>query len=109
MKNGVYVISKGDLDNIVYIGETTAKTGGLRKRMTNFYRATQDGVSKHSGGRTYNKLFGTDVSDLTVRYHTANSQMDNLEVLCAYIKLAERALIWRFVEEHRRIPVCNYK
>ena len=106
---GVYVISKGEFDNIVYIGETTAQKGGLKKRVGDFHRATQDGKSKHSGGRTFHRVVGIDVSDLLIRFHAADTTLMNSEVLGAYIKLAERALIWKFVEEQGRIPICNHK
>ena len=103
---GVYVISQEKIENVIYIGETT----GLRERVKTFSEAARgDPGKKHSGGKTYHRKIGPDVSKLLLRYHTSQVISDAPGIQVAYIKFVERLLIWRFVEEHGKLPLCNSK
>ena len=107
---GVYVISREKIENVIYIGETTGPNVGLRKRVQTFSEAASgDPNKKRSGGRTYHRELGPDVSKLLLRYHTPQVISEVPDIQAAYIKFVERLLIWRFVEEHGRLPLCNSK
>lgn len=103
---GIYVISKPECGQVVYVGKTWNKDG-LRKRVQQFHRSATTGMPGHAGGVTYNSVFGTDVSDLTVRTHTPVAINPDADILQPYIQYAERRLIWEFVERHGKLPACN--
>ena len=116
---GVYMIARFESgppesvnpadEHVIYIGETCKRT--LRKRLQEFNRAANDGVTKHSGGRRFHQVFGDGVMD---------SANDSLFVAVipveqaephssAYIRYTERRLILEFVTANDRLPVCNGK
>ena len=103
---GVYVISKDSEGDVIYIGLTGGK-GGLRNRIRAFNRATQDGVSAHAGGRTYHRIFGDDVTDLSVRVHDVEDFPYDASLAGPYIAYVERRLIWEHVERTGALPRCN--
>jgi hypothetical protein len=103
---GVYLISKAETKNIIYIGKTWGGEG-LRKRLRHFGRAACGGVKGHSGGLTYNRKFGKEVTDLLIAVHISKVVRTEPEILNAYILFAERSLIWQYVELNGRLPICN--
>ncbi len=103
---GVYVIAKGDCSNVIYIGRTWSGKG-VRNRINTFNRCANDGTGKHSGGVTFHKTYGPDVSDLLVTCHMPVAINPDPDILRPYIEYAERRLIWEHVEKFGQLPVCN--
>lgn len=103
---GLYVISKGDRNNVVYVGRTWSAKG-IRHRISAFHRSATTGNSGHAGGVTYNSVFGVDITDLFVRCHEPKTINPDPKILHPYIEYAERKLIWEHVEKFGELPVCN--
>ncbi|WJY20435.1 hypothetical protein QTA57_11250 [Fontisubflavum oceani] len=103
---GVYVISQQANLVPIYIG-LTAEKRGLRGRISKFHRSAINGVGNHAGGRTYHRLFGADVSGLSLRYHQVEDFKFEASLVHAYVAYVESRLIWEHVEAHGALPVCN--
>lgn len=103
---GIYVISKGTPENIIYVG-LTRQTHGLRGRLGQFHRSATTGMHNHAGGVTYNRLFGSDVSDLVFSVHLADVPANSSRDLPDYLQSAERSAIWQHIARHGRPPACN--
>lgn len=103
---GVYVIGKGDVYGVIYIGRTWG-SGGLRERLRAFNRSAVTGQKGHAGGLTYSQRFGPDVEDLSVRVHVPITINPDQKILRPYIEYAERRLIWEYVSQHGDLPACN--
>ncbi len=115
---GVYMIALFDSDppesisavdeQVIYIGETCRT---LRERLRAFNRAAHDGVSKHSGGWRFHRVFGDGAMEtMSNSLFVAVFDVDKPEPhLSAYIRYIERRLILEFVTANDRLPVCNGK
>lgn len=103
---GVYLIAKGDRENIVYIGKTWGGNG-LRGRLRAFNRSALTGDKGHAGGVTYYAAHGANVDDLLFAYHASRVIRDEPAIQNAYILYVERTLIWEHVERHGGMPTCN--
>lgn len=103
---GVYLVAKGDPQNVIYIGKTWGGEG-LRRRLRHFHRSACSGNKGHSGGVTYSGRFGSDVADLLIATHVTNVIRSDSTIMNAYILYAERSLIWGYVELHGKLPACN--
>lgn len=103
---GVYVISKGHAENIIYIGKTWGDDG-LRGRIRSFNRSATTGKPGHAGGVTYYSKLWESIDDLQVSVHIPRVINTKLEILYAYISYVERRLIWEFVERCGWMPPCN--
>jgi hypothetical protein len=103
---GVYMIAKGQKDEVIYVGKTWGGDG-LRGRVIDFHRSATTGQKGHAGGVTYHKRFGGQVDDLFVAAHVPVTIRRDREILYAYVLHVERCLIWQHVERIGRLPVCN--
>jgi|TARA_R110002012_G_C11342162_1_gene578472 hypothetical protein len=103
---GVYVITQQANLVPVYIG-LTAEERGLRGRISKFHRSAINGVGNHAGGRTYHRLFGADVSGLSLRYHQVENFKFQTSLVHAYVTYVERRLTWEHVEAHGALPLSN--
>ncbi len=103
---GIYAISKGTPENLIYVG-LTQQTDGLRGRLRQFHRSATTGLHNHAGGVTYNRLFGSEVSDLIFTVHLAEIPTTSPRDLSDYLRTAERSAIWRHIARHGRPPACN--
>lgn len=103
---GVYVISQHAHPVPIYIG-LTAEKKGLRGRISKFHRSAVNGIGNHAGGRTYHRIFGADVSGLSLRYHQVEDFKFDTSLIHAYVAYVERRLIWEHVVAHGELPVCN--
>jgi len=72
-----------------------------------FNNAALKGKAKHSGGRTYREIHGSQVDDLFVCFHVPKRTPRDPKIIGAYVKYAERRLIWEYVVCHGRLPECN--
>ena len=100
---GVYVISN---DDTIYVGRTWS-SGGLKDRIRAFNRSATTGEKGHAGGVTYFATFGSNVSDLTVRFHVPVAINPDERILRPYLEYAERRLIWEHVVKTGALPSCN--
>lgn len=103
---GIYAISKGTPENLIYVG-LTQQTGGLRGRLGQFHRSATTGMHNHAGGVTYHKLFGPEVSGLIFTVHLAEIPKTSPLDLSDYLRTAERSAIWQHIARHGRPPACN--
>ena len=103
---GIYAISKGIPENLIYIG-LTQQTDGLRGRLGQFHRSATSGANNHAGGVTYYRLFGPEVSDLIFAVHLAEIPTISPRDLSDYLRTAERSAIWQHIARHGRPPACN--
>ena len=103
---GIYAISMGTPDNLIYVG-MTQQTHGLCGRLGQFHRSATTSMHNHAGGVTYHKLFGPEVSDLTFTVHLAEDAMISPRDLTGYLRSAERSAIWQHIARHGRPPACN--
>ena len=103
---GIYAISKGTPENLIYVG-LTQQTHGLRGRLRQFHRSATSGANNHAGGVTYNRLFGPEVSDLIFTVHLAEIPTTSPQDLSDYLRTAERSAIWQHIVRHGRPPACN--
>lgn len=90
---------------IIYIGET-CKT--LKHRLYNFNRSAFEGKFGHSGGHTFSKLTKArkDPAHLYISVMPVDLPAVQSE---AYIRYAERALLWAYVQKFGAMPSCNRK
>jgi hypothetical protein len=91
---------------IIYIGETCGQT--LRGRLYQFHRSGFMNKLAHSGGSTFYKTFKPEpdptwlfISVLAVEQPEPHSS--------AFIRFAERALLWSYVQRYGTLPSCNRK
>lgn len=103
---GLYVIAKGEVANVIYVGRTWSAKG-IRNRVRSFHRSATTARDGHAGGVTYHSTFGADVDDLQIRVHVPRVINPDERILRPYIEYAERRLIWEHVERHGELPVCN--
>ena len=103
---GIYLISRGEPTNTVYIGRTWAAKG-IRNRIRQFHRSASTGKKGHAGGVTFHGVFNGDTSGLWVSVHVPDGIDVTDHILHPYIAYAERRLIWEHVEVHGVLPVCN--
>jgi hypothetical protein len=103
---GIYLISKGEVENLIYIGRTWGRKG-IRNRIRTFHRSATTGNKGHAGGVTFHGKLHGDTGGLIVRTHLADDIDPSPEILHPYISYAERRLIWEFVRDHGRLPLCN--
>lgn len=103
---GVYLIAKGKVSNLIYIGRTWGRKG-IRNRIRAFHRSATTGKKGHAGGVTFYGKMGGNTDGLLVSTHLADDISPAPEILRPYISYAERRLIWEFVRDHGRLPLCN--
>lgn len=115
---GVYLLGRFDSfpptlscfdENIIYIGETVNQT--LKERLYQFGRSAFRRTLGHSGGRTFSdKLLGGVGQDAPSWLYVALFPVTLTEpCLSAYIRFAERKLIWDYVQTWNALPQCNMK
>ena len=75
--------------------------------MREFHRSATTGLKSHAGGQTFYHMFGGDTGGLYVSVHLPVGIDPRRVIINPYIAYAERRLIWDFVQEHGRLPVCN--
>lgn len=89
---------------IFYIGETCST---LRRRLYSFDQSASGGKG-HSGGSTFFKARKSN-PDLK-RVYLSAMWVDRPDVEReAFIRYAERALLWHYYERHGVMPACNRK
>ncbi len=103
---GIYLISRGEIANLIYIGRTWGRKG-IKNRIRTFHRSATTGKKGHAGGLTFHSKLCGDTEGLIIRTHLADDIDPNPEILHPYISYAERKLIWDFVRDHGRLPLCN--
>ena len=111
---GVYILAKfkkvpeGNANiidkNIIYVGETCKQT--LNKRWYQFDRSAFCNSKGHSGGRSYESIFGDRGDDLYVTALPIDLP-ENLSHL--FIRYVERKLILDFALKHKSQPKLNKK
>ena len=112
---GVYFIGKfptspSDLNidspSIMYIGHTILPLNG---RLSKFHYSAFDAKDGHSGGRTFcMKYSGGKPGKVPRGLRLCVIPVYGREpALSALIRLLERKYIYKFVECHGRLPVCN--
>jgi hypothetical protein len=90
---------------IFYIGETCST---LHRRLYSFQRSAFENKFGHSGGATFFKVRKSK-PDLD-RVYVSAMPVDRPEVEReAFIRYAERALLWFYYERHGVMPACNRK
>lgn len=94
---------------VVYIGETCSQT--LKRRWYQFNRSAFERKPGHSGGKTFAAAFVDEpVASPSTRLHVAACPVLMGEPhRSAFIRHAERKLIWEYVQEHGQLPRCNSK
>lgn len=91
---------------LIYIGETCGQT--LHGRLYQFNRSGFLGKFGHSGGATFARTYKakSDPSWLFISVMAVNLEEPNAS---AFIRYAERALLWSYVQQHGAYPICNRK
>lgn len=107
MEPGIYLISKGQTDNVIYVGKTIGD-GGLRGRIRAFHRSATTGQKGHAGGVTFSAVFGPAALDLFVSVHVPKTINPAVNIMGPYLEFAERYFIWQQVEKTGELPVCNH-
>lgn len=90
---------------IFYVGETCST---LQRRLYSFQRSAFDNKFGHSGGATFFKARDSK-PDLNRLYISAMPVDRPLIEREAFIRYAERALLWFYYEKHGVMPACNRK
>lgn len=103
---GIYIIARGDMREIVYIGRTWG-SGGLRDRIRSFHRSASTGQKGHAGGVTFHQKVGPAVDALFVRVHSPLAINPVDKIMRPYLDYAERRFIWEYVAQHGDLPPCN--
>jgi len=107
---GKYPTSPSSLDiespSIVYIGHTILP---LKGRLSKFHYSAFDAKDGHSGGRTYcSTFFDGKPGDIPRGLRVCVIPVyGNEPARSALIRLLERKYIYKFVQCHGRLPVCN--
>ena len=91
---------------LIYIGETCGQS--LHGRLYQFNRSGFLGKRGHSGGATFARTFKAkpDPSWLYISVLGVDLQEPQSS---AFIRYAERALLWAYVQQHGAYPACNRK
>ena len=94
---------------VIYIGETCNQT--LKKRWHQFNRSAFEQKPGHSGGQTFDTAFCDEPGASTdACLHVAACPVLIEEPhRSAFIRHTERRLIWEYVQQHGRLPLCNSK
>jgi hypothetical protein len=112
---GIYFIGKyptapSRLDiaspSIIYIGHTILP---LKHRLLKFHYSAFDAKDGHYGGSTFNELFSNGRPGLVPRgLRVCVIPVYGKEpARSALIRLLERKYIYKFVQVHGRLPICN--
>ena len=116
---GVYILARFDsppsgivdptVAEIIYIGETCKNS--LGGRWLAFNRSAFEQKDGHSGGRTFAaKYCHNRVVQPPPWLHIAALPVELDEPhASAFIRYAERHLIWEYVQRHGAMPPCNKK
>lgn len=116
---GVYVLARfesqppDEVDptcvEVIYIGETSRNS--LSGRWYQFRRSAFELKGGHSGGWTFAARFcDNKVGPAPAWLHVAAVPVDLHEPhASAFIRFAERRLIWEYVQRHGVMPQCNRK
>ena len=92
--------------NVIYIGETCGQS--LHSRLYQFNRSGFLGKFGHSGGSTFASTYQAEQNPEWL--FVAIAEVSLLEPQAsAYIRYAERALLWEYVQQHGVYPQCNRK
>jgi hypothetical protein len=91
---------------LIYIGETCGQS--LHSRLYQFNRSGFLGKFGHSGGATFAKTSQAEQNPEWLFVATAEVLLDEPQA-SAYIRYAERALLWQYVQQHGEYPSCNKK
>ena len=91
---------------LIYIGETCGQT--LHGRLYQFNRSGFLGKFGHSGGATFARTYkaSPDPSWLFISIMAVDLEEPHTS---AFIRYAERALLWAYVQQHGAYPACNRK
>ena len=91
---------------LIYIGETCGQT--LHGRLYQFNRSGFLGKLGHSGGATFARTYKAqpDPSWLFISVMAVDLEEPHTP---AFIRYAERALLWAYVQHHGAYPACNRK
>jgi len=92
-------------EDIIYFGETCNQS--LKERWNQFDASAFQLKHGHSGGTTYNKVFGDKGVNLYVAAMPV--AVENKDFRSSFIRFAERKLILDFVLKCNRLPICNRK
>jgi hypothetical protein len=113
---GVYMLSefkdqapkgKPELSTkLIYIGETCGQS--LHGRLYQFNRSGFLGKLGHSGGATFARTYNakSDPAWLFISVMAVDLEEPHTS---AFIRYAERALLWSYVQQHGAYPACNRK
>ena len=91
---------------LIYIGETCGQS--LHKRLYQFHRSSFLGKVGHSGGATFANTYQAVQNPQWLYVTTAEVLLEEPQA-SAYIRYAERALLWEYVQHHGAYPECNRK
>jgi len=91
---------------LVYIGETCEQS--LRSRLGQFERSAFLGKAGHSGGLTFSSTYKSAPDPSWLYISVLGVSLEEPQS-SAYIRYVERALLWRYVQNHRGLPACNRK
>ncbi|MDG3440235.1 hypothetical protein [Nitrospirillum amazonense] len=95
-----------DIPEIIYVGETTKQTIGIR--LDQFFTSADKQKSGHSGGWTYLRLStGSKLPTGDLHISILPVARDVAEHSGFLIKHIERAIIWNIIEKLGVPPVCN--
>jgi len=92
---------------LVYIGETCGQS--LGDRLYQFERSAFQNRLGHSGGATFASTFKTQVSPSWLYISVFAMPLLEEPECSAYIRYIERALLWKYVQNHAELPTCNRK
>ena len=112
---GVYFIGKyptapSGLDiaskSIIYIGHTTRP---IKYRLLKFHYSAFDAKDGHYGGSTFSRIFFDGVPGSVPRglRVCVIGVYGKEPARSALIRLLERKYLYRFVQHHDRLPLCN--
>jgi hypothetical protein len=91
---------------LVYIGETCGQS--LHSRLYQFNRSGFLGKLGHSGGTTFANIYKAEQDPSWLFISVAEVLLEEPHA-SAFIRFAERALLWSYVQEHGAYPACNRK
>jgi hypothetical protein len=114
-KPGIYLLARfpGDppvavdpaSSNVIYVGESCDQC--ISKRLYDFHRSAFLSKPGHSAGWTYAETFGDDGAFLFVSAFPV--VLEEEAARSAFIRFAERKLLWEQVRLWGRLPSCNGK
>ena len=91
---------------LIYIGETCGQS--LHGRLYQFNRSGFLGKLGHSGGTTFALTFKAEPNPSWLYISVMGVNMEEPHT-SAFIRYAERALLWAYVQRHGAYPACNRK